>query len=104
MVYDLLTLIFTDIIDQENILPDQNKITRHQISISDMTLYLRKWEEGNIAAYLRFPEFNYNEYEIKRWHSREEAEREFPALVEKLRRGEYKIDIYDNGRVEVELT
>ncbi len=59
--------------------------------------------ENGTIAYARLIGFNDRSYFVMRWDSAEEAEEGFPDLVEKFRRGQYRIDIYGDGRVEISV-
>ena len=45
------------------------------------------WRFGNVAD----------------WKDRDVAEREFQKMVEAVAKGQYKIDLYEGGRVEINI-
>jgi len=89
---------------------DSNKIIRHESKITGLELYLSEDRSG-ISAKVSLNGFNDRSYSIRRWSSldqpREEylkqARREYQEILKKFRNGEYKIDVYGDGKVEVTL-
>lgn len=82
---------------------DVSKIQRHEKPITGLELHLTEWPGGSVSASVSLEGFSAQQYQVYRWNSRAEAEREFSTIVEKFKLGKYRIDIYDNEKVEVTL-
>jgi len=96
MVYIATTL------KTERVPLDQSKVQRHEIPLPGELEFELSAGRG-ISAYIKLPGFReYGMKPLKSWRSVEEAEKEFPELVERFRRGEYNLHLYDNGELEVE--
>lgn len=93
MVYTANTL------KTERVLLDKSKVQRHEVPLPEELEFQLVSGRG---IYIKLPGFReYGAGPLKSWRSGE-TEREFPELVERFRRGEYMLHLYNNGELEVE--
>lgn len=78
------------------------RITRHRVEIGKARLSLADYGDFQSAG-LVLEDFSDRAYTVKEWESREKAVAEYPAIERKIREGEYRLEVYDNGEVKIVL-
>ena len=81
---------------------DQARIVRHEVSPTCMRLSLTRYSDEFYAG-LQLNGFGERIYTVGRWRLEQKAREGYKEIREKLERGEYKLHIHSNGKVELKV-
>ena len=80
---------------------DESKIERHPVKLESLELALD--EADGFSATLKVKGYDWIFGNVATWDSRDVAEREFQKMVEAVAKGQYKIDLYEGGRIKMNI-
>ena len=81
---------------------DESRIKRHPAKLESLELALDE-SDGSFSATLKVNGYDWRFGNVANWDNRDVAEREFQRMVEAVAKGQYKIDLYEGGRVEMNI-
>jgi hypothetical protein len=89
-----------NVVGKAEISVDQTKVVKHPEKVERLELWLDNYS-SIFTAYINVPGWNMTP--IKRWDSQAKAKAEFAKMVGAVKRGDYRLDLYEGGRVEVQV-
>ncbi len=81
---------------------DESKIERHPVKLESLEFSLDE-SKGFFLATLKVRGYDWRFGNVAKWDNKDVAEQEFQKMVEAVMRGHYKIDLYEGGKVEMNI-
>lgn len=103
-----MAFLISQEVKQQKVPLDTSKIERHPVEIKSLELSLEQYDssfsaELNIGIYQPINGFRTLRGHITDWENENAAKAEFAKIAEAFVKGKYKIHLYEDGHVKVDV-